>query len=119
MQRAPFSARFTLFEKGCRDGRLTHLQRIRDLLVHPAKTLGALVGFEQDASVGELAGWGGARGDQALQIVSFGFAEDYGIFLLHNGTSVPAVSIFNQIRRIGVSGWAALVSALTRRFLLT
>ena len=72
---------------------------------------------EQDAGVGELAG--GGRGDQAPHIVSFGFADDYGIFLLHNGTSVPAVSFFNQIRRIGVSGWAALVSALTRRFLLT
>jgi hypothetical protein len=80
------------------------LHRIRDLLVHPARTLGALVGFEQDASVGELAGWGGARGDQALQIVSFGFAEDYGIFLLDNGRSVPAVSFFNQIKRNGLVG---------------
>ena len=53
--------------------------------------------------MGEFAGGGGARGDQALQIVSFGFAEDYGIFLLHNGTSVPAVSFFNQIKRNGVS----------------
>ena len=50
------------------------------------------------------AGGGGARGDQAPQIVSFGFAEDYGIFLLHNGTSVPAVSYSNQIKRNGVSG---------------
>ena len=53
--------------------------------------------------MGEFAGGGGARGDQALQIVSFGFAEDYGMFLLHNGTSVPAVSFFNQIKRNGVS----------------
>ena len=54
--------------------------------------------------MGELAGWGGARGDEPLQIVSFGFVQEYGIFLLHNGMSVPAVSFCNRIKRNGVLG---------------
>ena len=44
------------------DGRLANLHSIVD----PARTLRALVGFEQDASVGELAGRGRASGDQVL-----------------------------------------------------
>ena len=53
------------------DGRLAHLHSICNPLIYPARALLALVGFEQDASMGELAGWGCASGDQALQVVSF------------------------------------------------
>jgi hypothetical protein len=60
------------------------LHRIRDLLVDPGWTLVALVGFEQDASVSELAGRSSASRDQALEVVSFGLCEDNWILLLHN-----------------------------------
>jgi hypothetical protein len=52
---------------------LAHLHRLADLLIDPAGALRALVGFEQDASVSELAGRGGARRNQALELFSFGF----------------------------------------------
>jgi hypothetical protein len=42
---------------------LAHLHRICYLLIYPARTLRALVGFEQDTRVGELAGRGCASGD--------------------------------------------------------
>jgi hypothetical protein len=58
-----------------------------------------LVGFEQDASVSELAGRGCARGDQAFEVVSFSVSEDNGIFLLHNGRSIPTGSLSNHIKR--------------------
>ena len=37
-----------------RDGRLAHLHGFGDIGIDPARTLGALVGFEQDAGMGEL-----------------------------------------------------------------
>jgi hypothetical protein len=37
---------------------LAHLHGLSHSIVDPARTLGALVGFEQDAGVGELAGRG-------------------------------------------------------------
>jgi hypothetical protein len=39
-------------------GWLAHLHSIRDLPIDSARPLRALVGFEQDPSVGELAGTG-------------------------------------------------------------
>jgi hypothetical protein len=46
-----------------------------------------LVGFEQDAGVGELAGGGGAGRYEPLQLISFSVIQDYWVFLLHNGSS--------------------------------
>ena len=48
------------------NGRLAHLHRLCDLLIHPARSLRTLVGFEQDAGVSEPASRGGACCDQAL-----------------------------------------------------
>jgi hypothetical protein len=64
---------------------LAHLHSLCDLLIDPARSLWTLVGFEQDTSVGELASRSCARREQAFQLFSFSFAEDNGIFLLHNG----------------------------------
>lgn len=58
------------------------LQRLGNLLIDPAGALRALVGFEQDASVSELTGRGGARCNQALELFSFGFDKDNGNFFL-------------------------------------
>src|SRR5215218_8143484 len=80
------------------NGRLAYLHRLCDLLIDPGRTLGALVGLEQDASVGELAGRGRAGGDQAFEVVSFGFSKDNGILFLHNGRSIPTVPLSNHIR---------------------
>jgi len=66
------------------DGGLAHLHRIGYLLIDSARTLRALVGFEQDASVSELAGRGGASGDQVLKLNSFSVTQDYEILFLHN-----------------------------------
>jgi hypothetical protein len=68
-----------------RDRRLAHLHGLCDRIVHPAWSISTLVGFEQDASVSELAGAGSASSDQVLEIVSFGFVEDIRILFLHNG----------------------------------
>src|SRR5215204_5273750 len=84
------------------DGRLAGLDRLGDPFVHPSFPFRTLIGLQQDAGVSELAGGGGARGDEPLQIVSFGIAEDDWISLLHNGRSVPAVSLCNQIKRNGL-----------------
>src|SRR5215212_3589748 len=83
---------------------LAYLHRLCDLLIDPGRTLGALVGLEQDASVGELAGRGRAGGDQAFEVVSFGFSKDNGILFLHNGRSIPTVPLSNHIRRHTVLG---------------
>src|SRR5829696_1904420 len=72
------------------------LDRLGDPLVHPSVPFRTLIGLQQDAGVSELAGGGGARGDEPLQMVSFGIAEDDWIFLLHNGMSVPAVSLLHD-----------------------
>src|SRR5215210_5951116 len=73
--------------------------RLCDPLIDPGRTFGALVGLEQDASVGELAGRGRAGGDQALEIVSFGFGKDNGILFLHNERSIiPSTGSFRNIR---------------------
>jgi hypothetical protein len=75
---------------------LARLHSICDLLIDPAGPLGALVGFEQDASVSELAGRGAASCDQALELFSLGFAQDNGIFLLHNERSIPTASMIKS-----------------------
>src|SRR5215218_9925993 len=80
------------------NGRLAYLHRLCDLLIDPGRTLGALVGLEQDASVGELAGRGRAGGDQAFEVVSFGISKDNGILFLHNGRSIPTVPLSNHFR---------------------
>jgi transposase len=54
--------------------------------------------------VGELAGRGGTRGYELLQVVSFSVAECDGIFLLHNEASVPTESFPNHIKCNGVLG---------------
>ena len=66
------------------NGRLARLHSICDGFIDPARPLQTLVGFEQDPSVGELAGRSGARGDQALELFSFGFGQDNGILFLHD-----------------------------------
>src|SRR5215207_386449 len=53
------------------DGGLAHLNGLCDLLVDPGRTLLALVGFEQDAGVGELASRGCTDRDQAPEVFSF------------------------------------------------
>src|SRR5215217_638553 len=83
-------------------GGLARLHRLGDLLIDPARSLGTLVGLQQDASVGELACGDGARGYEPLEVVSFSVAEDDWIFLLHNEASVPTMSFPNQIKRNGV-----------------
>jgi hypothetical protein len=50
----------------------------------PAWSFRTLIGFEQDASMSELAGRGGTCGDQVLELFSLGFGEDNGILFLHN-----------------------------------
>ncbi len=90
-----------------RHGRLARLHGVGNLLVHQARPLVALVRFEQDAGVGEFAGGGGTRGYEPLEIVSLGFAENYGIFLIHNGASVPAVTSSNHITSNGLLGVTA------------
>jgi len=82
----------TLETVGC-----AHLHRLGDLLIYPARSLRALVGLEQDASVGELAGGGGASGDQAFQLDSLCVTQDNGIFLLRNAQNIPTVLPSNQI----------------------
>ena len=78
------------------DGRLAYLHGLRDRIVNPARTLCALVGLEQDASVSELSGRGSAGRDQALELISFGMCEDNGILLLHDGRSIPTMSLINH-----------------------
>ena len=72
-----------------RDGRLTHLHSICNLLIYLARSLRALVGFEQDPDVSELAGGGCARGNQAFQLNSFSVTQDNGVLFLHNGQTYP------------------------------
>jgi hypothetical protein len=92
------------------DGRLAHLHGVGYLLIDPARPLRALVSLEQDTSVGEFAGGSCACGDEPLEIVSFGVAENDRIFLLHNGASVPTATPSNHITRnglLGIFNWVA------------
>jgi len=65
--------------------RLACLHRFRDRIVHPAWSLRALVGLQQNTGMCELVGRGGTCRNQALELFSFGFGQDNGIFLVHNG----------------------------------
>jgi hypothetical protein len=81
---------------------LAHLHGVGYLLIDPARSLCALVSLEQDTSVGEFAGGSCACGNEPLEIVSFGVAENDRIFLLHNGASVPTATPSNHITRNGL-----------------
>jgi hypothetical protein len=83
------------------DGGLAHPHRLSDLLIPPAWALGILAGFEQDASVSDRVGRGGASCYKLLQLFSLGFGQDNGIPFLHNARSYPLQS--NLIHPLGLT----------------
>jgi hypothetical protein len=63
------------------------LQRVGDRLVGPAGAGLALVGFEQDAGVGQGTGWTGALADQGVEPGVFGLGQDNGVAVAHSRSS--------------------------------
>ncbi len=72
-----------------RNGGLADLDRLGDHLVGPARPTRSLVGFQQDARVGQLAGCLRARGNEALQQVAFGVGQCDRISFVH-APRIPA-----------------------------
>ena len=75
-----------------RHGGQADLERIRNHLVVPGRANGALVSFEQNAAVGEVAGECRPGGDEALQVGAFCVTQNDRIFLMHSGS----ISISDQ-----------------------
>jgi hypothetical protein len=59
------------------------LQRLGDHLVGPARAGLALVGFEQDAGMGQGTGRTGVLADQGVKPGAFGLGQDNGVALAH------------------------------------
>jgi len=74
------------------DGGGVDLQCLGDRLVGPAGAGLALVGFEQDAGMGQRTGRTGALTDQGVQPRAFGLGQDDGVALAHARAS-PAASL--------------------------
>jgi hypothetical protein len=66
-----------------RDRRLADLHRVGNRRIDPARATRAFVRFEEDPRMSQLARRGGARGEQLLELVTFGFGQENHVFLVH------------------------------------
>ena len=75
------------------DRRAAHLQGVGYSHVGPGRHACSLVGLEEDASMAQLARWGVAMGDQALQRVSILGAQEHRVVPLPRHAEASSCSL--------------------------